>query len=171
MKILPTRNLLFAFLVMLLSCKKEEKKEDNTDYPEFIVFGQFQSENFCNPAFNEACVEIFKLESGRLSEDGLDDQPTVGSAYNGNYSTTLSQTDYSTIEALFKDGIPADLLDRNSGYVGPINSGTSFFWYFEYKTSNTYKYWVIDGSFGAQESPEIQTLINKISQAINIASF
>lgn len=160
--------LLYTLLVVSsMSCKKDEPKEQS-EFPEYVVFGIFFITSGCFD--NEACVEIFRLDASSLREDINDQIPTQDEVYMGNYATLLSNEDKTTIEQLFRTEIPQTLLNRSNGLVGASN-GSSFFYYFEYKTPSKNSYWVIDGSSGPSLGQDMANFINVLNTAINTASF
>lgn len=147
------------FLICFFSsCKKEEEKPDEKEYPEFIIFGSMQN------CIGTGCVRLLKMEPGKLARADNEIGPTGMSPYNGNYSIALSNDKYLQVEPIFKGKIPQELLDMPSGVIG--DASHTDFWYFEYKTQIAYKYWMID----TQAVPSaLAPFINNISLAFNTA--
>ena len=58
----------------------------------------------------------------------------------------------------------------NSGNVGTSPNWNTNFYYFEYKAVTIHKYWIIDGSFDGNLGMILQTFIQKIQDAVNIAT-
>ncbi len=167
MKILSIRSLLIIPFISLLSCKEKEEIKSTEVFPEYIVFGRFQSSG-CGDS--DQCVEIFKMESGSLKEDLKDDIPQTVGPYDGDYSLDLTQSDYDQIGAIFKNKIPDELLQHPSGLVGNPQEWYVNFYYFEYKSATSHGYWVIDGSFDGNLGAVLQLFISDIQNAVNIAS-
>lgn len=154
-------------LLLSLGCNKKDDDGDNIDYPQSIMFGRF----FTPGCFdNEACVEIFRIDSNGLKEDVNDNFPNSSELYNGNFSVSLNQADFNQIELIFRNNIPKELLDSNSGNVGNSPSWNTNFYYFEYKSATIHKHWIIDGSFDGNLGMILQTFAQKIQDAVNIAT-
>lgn len=159
---------LIVLMFALAGCEPEEEEKTSTEvFPEFIVFGRFQSTGCGN---FDSCVELFRMETGSLREDTVDNIPQAGVPYMGNYSLELSASDYNLVQELFKEKIPSELLALPNGLVGTAQPWTTNFYYFEYKTATQHGYWVIDGSFDGNLGAVIQTFISDIQNAVNIAS-
>lgn len=155
-------------LIALSGCEPKEEDMTSTEvFPEYIVFGRFQSAG-CGDF--ESCVELFKMETGSLREDTMDDIPQAAVSYAGNYSLELSASDYSQVQQVFKENIPNELLSRPNGLVGSPQAWNTSFYYFEYKTPTQHGYWVIDGSFDGNLGAVLQTFITDIQNAVNIAT-
>ncbi len=124
------------------SCKVKEEP-DAIDHPEYLVFGFYQSPSNC---FNsELCIELYKIEPLGLFEDVNDNNPDANSFYSGNFQRELSSAKYNNIHDMFKDNIPADLLNMQSGTIGTTQTWSSNF-YFEYKSEKIHKHWIFDGT-------------------------
>jgi hypothetical protein len=150
-----------ALAILFLSCnKKEEPVTDTKEYPEFLVFGFVQSCDFPS----DACKAIFKMEPGRIDRASNLDVPDGSAPYAGHYDQHIPSSKYQQIEPLFKDKIPRELLDMDSGIVG---NESTFYTYFEYKSDRIYKYWLLSNSGGLPLA--IQPFFNTVNQAWNIA--
>lgn len=152
--------IIFMLFNLFCSCKKDKTEKVDGDYVEFIVFGLQQ----CVSHTDETCVEIWKMEPGRIMEAASLEPPVPGAAYNGQYTIQLPAIKYTQIEPLFDGKIPDDLLNRDSGILGET---TGIFWYFEYKKGDVYKYWLINNNFS--ETSSISAFKNVISQAFSTA--
>ena len=159
----------FCLLILLLSlgCNKKENDGDQIDYPQSIIFGRYFSPGCFE---NEVCVEIFNLSASGLYEDTNDNFPNPTEFYNGNYATTLTQTDFNQIELIFRNNIPKELLAMNSGNVGNSPSWNTTFYYFEYKSATIHKHWIMDGSLDGNLGIALQNFVLKMQDAVNIAS-
>jgi hypothetical protein len=149
--------------VLALSCKVKDDDADNTDHPEYLIFGLYQAQSNCFSS--ETCIEIYKIEPLGLFEDSNDNTPEANSFYSGNFQRKLSITGYENIHNIFKDNIPKELLDAPSGSIGSTSNGTTNF-YFEYKSEKIHKHWVLDGS---QQS--IPSELIPFTSALSNASF
>jgi hypothetical protein len=158
----------FATLMILLSCNKDSEVVDDKSYPEYIVFGQFFTPTSCFSS--ESCVEIYKLESGNVWEDVNDFIPEAGTPANCNFSSQLGQDNYVSIEGLFRNGIPKSLTEMESGLIGNPQSGSSQKFYFEYKSKDVYKFWILDPFNSTNVPNEVVDFISKIQQAVFFAN-
>ncbi len=161
--------LLSGLLLFNFSCVKEDENTDDTEYPEFIVFGTFFSVTACSG--NETCIELYKADATGLKEDEIDEAPDGMAAYPGFYSRDLTISSYQNVMDLFEaNPIPSELLELPNGSVGNLNQfGQNF--YLEYKTkSGGYQYWVLGGSFDGSMPQVIQNYLNVLSSATFFAS-
>ena len=91
--------LLSGLLLFNFSCVKEDENTDDTEYPEFIVFGTFFSVTACSG--NETCIELYKADATGLKEDEIVEAPDGMSAYPVFYSLHLSISRYPPVLFLF----------------------------------------------------------------------
>jgi len=135
---MKTTKFLFAFAVlsMLLSaCNKDE----DLPIPEvdYLIFGHFFGE--CQ---GEECVEIFKLEEGKLYEDSNDTYPGSSDFYMASYSE-LPDGIFDQVTGL-EDLFPAGLLNEEGVVIGQPDAGDWGGLYIEYKSGETQKFWLLD---------------------------
>lgn len=151
-----------------ISCNKEEIKKPEVIFPEYILFGQFFSDQNC---FNvEACVEIFKMQSGSLLEDVSEIRPVAGEPYTGNFANTLSRVDYEAVLDVL-DEVPETLLNMESGMYQTDSNGFAMFIFFEYKSPNKHGYWLFNTAELGLLPTDVQQLVARLQSAVNIASF
>lgn len=126
--------IIFASAI-LMSC--EEDNETKPSESEYLIFGHFYG--FCE---GEACIEIYKLENDRLSEDTNDNYPTSTHYYDGNY-TELSDSKFNLVKDL-PDFIPAELLNNNDKIIGGPDAADGGGIYIEYYRDGVKQSWLID---------------------------
>ena len=119
-------------LLLCFSCKKDEPV--GSDY---IVFGHFYGE-----CAGEGCVEIFKVQDGKLFEDSNDIYPDSKHPYIGNYHE-LSDTKYRLVKDLRRD-VPAALLNETAHVIGTPDAGDWGGLYIEINSGSDTRYWLID---------------------------
>ncbi len=136
------------FLTILLlisfatSCTNDKLEDIGAGQLEYIIFGHFYG--FC---VGEACIEIFKLENGRVYEDTLDIYPRFDKPYEGNY-VPLSQTHYNLVKDL-PDLIPAELFLETEIVLGlpDATDGGGFYIEVQYKDDASKSgFWILDQS-------------------------
>jgi hypothetical protein len=161
---------IFFLILGFFSCKKNEVVPmADQDFPEYVVFGQAFSPMNCSGS--EGCIEIFKLESGKLSEDVADFFPEPGVSYPGDFSNALSRDDYEQVLDLLDQQIPQTLLNLESGLLYTNSSGFASYIYFEYKSPKLHKYWVLNNGELGLLPTDVQQFVAKLQSAINVASF
>jgi hypothetical protein len=156
-------------LVSIASCLKVEAPPATGNEPEFIVFGTYTDPGNCFGSIDQ-CVNIYKMDASGLFEDADSNTPNGLQPMNGNYSETRTVNAYQNVSQLFKNNpLPSELLNAPSGKVGTAPTWANNF-YVEYKTSTTYKYWILDGSFDGSLPSAIQNYLSTIQQAVNLAA-
>lgn len=137
MKILVIRKLLgkviaIALLGSSLSCTKNEEVK-----PDFLVFGSFFG--FC---VGEECIEIFRLENGKLIEDTTDQYPSREEFYNGSY-IDLSQEKYNEVKVLLS-AFPRQLMDDDRTQFGCADCADQGGLYIESRIGSRHLFWILD---------------------------
>lgn len=145
-------------LTLTWSCEKPYEKPEG-DFPDSIVFGMDMT--WCN---DETCVEIFRMDTEGASESTSFEHvdPTV--PYDGDFSVQLSPSKYQTLEAMFRDQVPEELLEIPSGLVGTLNNFSNYT-YFEYNDGDVHKWWLIEQNFNAIPS-SLVNFINLVTNAV-----
>ncbi len=161
------KYVLFCSLSVLAGCMPKDEKIDESSFAQSMTFGRFITPGCFD---SELCVEIFNINTEGLREDINDNFPETSGFYNGNFATPLSQSDYTQVELIFRNNIPEELLQRNSGNVGAFPTWNANYYYFEYKSAGIHKFWIIDGSFDGNLGIVLQNFIQKIQDAVVIAS-
>ena len=118
----------------LNSCKTNDLVLSEGDY---LVFGEFHGE--CR---GEGCIEIFRLENGKLFEDTKDIYPNSKSFYVANY-VQLNNEKYEAIKDLITY-FPHDLLNEKSTVIGEPDAGDWGGFYIEYNFNGIHKMWLLD---------------------------
>jgi hypothetical protein len=120
---------------LLTCCKKDENLElSKSDY---IIFGHFYGE-----CAGEWCVEIFKLEQGKLFEDTEDKYPNKNAFYDGNY-VQLSQQKFNDTKDLI-NYFPTDLLNETGTVIGQPDAGDWGGLYVEYNFDGVRQFLLLD---------------------------
>ncbi len=120
-----------SLLLLLFSCDKPEVQ------PDYFIFGHFYG--FCA---GETCIELFKVEGGKLYEDQNDTYPSSQQAYVGNW-VELSDAKYQQVKDLAAK-VPQALLDNPDAIIGMPDYADGGGLYVELKTGNEVDYWLID---------------------------
>jgi len=138
------RNIQISLVILgltltVVSCKKEDDKEGiRLSGSDYLVFGHFYGE--CG---GEQCIETFKLEHDRLSEDDNDTYPPQSLGfYNGHYNE-LGATLYNQVKDIV-DYFPTALLNETETTIGMPDAGDWGGVYIEYKVNGVHKYWLVD---------------------------
>ncbi len=148
---------LFSLVICAISCSKEP--QGNGDY---IIFGHFYGE-----CFGEACIEVFKLDSEKLTEDINDFYPN-SNFYDGAFETPLSQEKFEIAEILWET-FPDNLLNESETTLGQPDAGDWGGLYVEYKKGDVRDFWLIDQT--AENIPSylipFQKRVNDVIREIN----
>ncbi|MFB9863886.1 hypothetical protein [Rufibacter immobilis] len=107
------RFLFLSLLFLSLSaCKNQDKDQDPGPLgADDIVFGHFYG--YC---LGERCVEIFKIQDGKLYEDTKDEYPGSREPYSGAF-VPRSEADYQKVKEIAVN-FPRKLLEESSTVIG-----------------------------------------------------
>ena len=147
--------LLFFSVLALSSCKKKNTNPTSGDY---LIFGHFYG--MC---MGEKCIEIFKLEKGKLFEDTRDQYPNSDGFYQGNY-TLLSNQKFMDAKDLIND-FPADLLQETNTVIGQPDAGDWGGLYVEYNFNGVRKFWLLD-QMKSNVAVKYHEFIDKVNEKI-----
>ena len=100
--------------IIITSC--EEKDCCFGENQEYFIFGHFYGE--CG---GEGCVEIFKIQDGRLYEDSNDTYPYNASPYNGQWNQ-LSNEKYEAVKDIQYE-VPGELFELPTHILGIPDGG------------------------------------------------
>lgn len=117
-----------------VSCVDGEVHTSTLDY---LIFGHFYGE-----CMGDSCVEIFKLEDNRLSEDTKDQYPSSADFYRGTY-VPLSDEQYELARDLNRY-FPHQLLEEEGRVIGQPDAGDWGGLYIEYGYQGERQFWLID---------------------------
>lgn len=120
---------------LLFGCKKD--KNDQMNKAEYLVFGSFYGE-----CIGENCIEIFKLQDGKLWEDTNDTYPGSTGFYSAAY-VQLPDAKYQQVKDL-PSLFPAQLLNETNTVIGTPDAGDWGGYYIEYNRNGIHKFWLID---------------------------
>ena len=132
---------IFCLVVCIeYSCKDEECGDPNGDL-EYFVFGHFYGE--CG---GEGCVEMFKVEDGKLYEDDLDDYPNYTTPIEAHWNE-LPGEKYDEVKNLSAE-VPMELFDETDHVLGFPDGGDWGGIYVEFKYSGNQAsksgFWLLD---------------------------
>ena len=154
--------LVLSLVGLLVGCDDSstdlEKAQNAEDY---LIFGSFAG--FCQ---GEACIEIFKIENGRLYEDGSDNYPSYDRLpYRGEFKL-LPEEKYELVKDL-TDNFPGRLTDEISLVLGMPDAYDQGGIYVEIKRDDTIQYWVLDRD--KENVPEyLHNWIDLINEKVNL---
>ena len=144
-------------------CKDEECGDPNGDL-EYFVFGHFYGE--CG---GEGCVEMIKVENGKLYEDDIDDYPNYTSPIEAHWNE-LSAEKYDEVKNLSAE-VPTELFEETDHVLGIPDGGDWGGIYVEFKYSGVQAsksgFWLLDKN----ESNMIQVyneFVDRIEEKITI---
>lgn len=125
--------------LVIISCDKSaDQLESDKKTEAFLVFGQYAG--FCA---GEGCIEIFKIENGKLYEDINDLYPSAEDPpYPGNYQL-LADEKYELVKELANQ-FPDQLRDEVDLVLGMADTYDQGGLYFEIKDGDKTHYWVLD---------------------------
>jgi hypothetical protein len=133
------------FLLLLTAAVSFPGCEDECDCAgtgnfEYMIFGHFYGE-----CAGEGCVEIFKIENGKLYEDSTDVYPNGTTAYQGQFYA-LPDAKYQLVKDLVDD-FPNELYDETEHVIGMPDAGDWGGIYVEIKHANAPAqsgFWLLD---------------------------
>ena len=159
MKMLFIPVILCATLVVT-SCDKNEGNAECENYNE-IIFGHFYGE-----CAGEGCVEMFRIETNlsTLTEDVNDYYPNGNTFYDGNFLTEHPDSKYEAVKDLM-DYFPDELLAETETVLGQPDAGDWGGIYFEMKTNDVHRYWLLD-QWEGHMAPAYDTFVDKINEKI-----
>ena len=146
----------FFFFTGILSCSEEDPSSDQFDY---LIFGTFYGE-----CIGEECIEIFRIEDGKLFEDLDDRYPDGGSQESGNYME-LSEEKYQEVKNLY-DTIPELLWALTDGTIGCPDCTDGGGVYVEIQRGDENKFWVLDNFLNRIPEP-YHEIVNTIHDSVN----
>lgn len=152
------RNSVFAILIvgigLLASCQKSE--DQIVKNPEdFLVFGRFYGE--CR---GEQCIEIYRLQDGRLYEDRKDQYVSNESFYPGDFQA-LDEDAFLQAKDLW-DAIPQSIYDEDQIRFGCPDCADQGGIYLEIKTGTFHEFWILD-----QNKNEVPTYLHEFMDKVN----
>jgi hypothetical protein len=158
------RTLIFFMITLAVSlaacCDEENNNPVGGD--EFFVFGHFYGE--CG---GEGCVEIFKLEDGKLFEDTLDQYPNSTAPYVGAW-IELPAAKYQDVKDIIEE-IPAALYAESEVVLGQPDGGDWGGIYVQTidPATNTARFWLLDKMETNMEAV-YNEFVNEIEQRIEL---
>ncbi len=158
MKTIKFLFVLIAFTSLWMSCNKTD--DDVLEVDEYLIFGHFYG--FCQ---GETCIEIYKLENGKLYEDSNDDYPGSTDYYNANF-TELSNNIFEEVDGL-QDVFPSGLLNETEVVLGSPDAGDWGGLYIEYNKDGLKDFWLLD-QMKSNVSEEYHDFIDAVNAKIDL---
>jgi hypothetical protein len=149
---------LVLLAIGMLSCGKHDKKVSCSE--DYLIFGHFYG--MC---IGERCVEIFKLDQSKLSEDTNDKYPSFSSFYRGSY-IPLSDKKLSEVRDLV-DYFPSKLLSEPNKVFGTPDASDGGGLYIEYYHNGSRNYWIID-NMKSNTPSYLHNFVDKVQEKIAI---
>ena len=147
-----------ASIFILISCGKDEI--NNSMENNYLIFGHFYGE-----CMGEYCVEIYKLEDGKLYEDSNDSYPSNSIPYAGEF-LELSHDQYNLVKDL-KEHIPGGLTEIEDIIVGCPDCTDGGGIYIEINQNGDVRYWMID-QFLSNIPETIHGLVKAVNTKISL---
>jgi hypothetical protein len=158
------KTLQFAIIIGLMfagltACKKDCNHEPKTLTGDGMIFGRYYGE--CG---GEGCIEMFKIENGKVYEDTEDNYP-----YNQLYSGTYVELDASAYNKVsyMLNAVPTQLYSETDTTIGIPDGGDWGGIYLEVKSGNTHRYWFID-HMTTNLPPYLVPFVSNVDSAITL---
>ena len=153
--------ILLSFVALAACCDEDDNNPVNGD--EFIVFGHFYGE--CG---GEACIEIYKIEDGKLYEDTLDQYPGTDQIYMGSW-IELPASKYDQVKGLRNEVPPALLAEdiRVIGQPDAADGGGIYVQVMVASQSLTEGFWLLDKNENNMNAV-YNDFVNKIEARIQL---
>lgn len=136
---------IYAVVPLLLFCAScsnspspattESLNYKNTN--EYLVFGSYYGE-----CIGDKCVQIFKIEKGRLFADDYHRYPGRTSSYNGDFHELEAQK-YEKVKSLVQS-VPTALVQESNTVLGMPDAYDQGGVYIELQHNGEHKFWMID---------------------------
>lgn len=154
MKRIAYSILLLTIISIFSSCS-----EENMEGPEeYLIFGHFYG--FCA---GDHCIQIYKLENGRLYEDQNKTYPRYDEFYDALF--VVLENNYEQVNDL-KNYFPEQLLNETDTIIGCPDCADGGGLYIEYKTDTIHRYWLIDQDISRVE-PYLYEFMEKVNDKID----
>ncbi len=128
----------YSIIVTVLMMNGCDKAPTSPSQDFYLVFGHFYGE-----CIGETCIEIFKIENGKLYEDTLDYYPGYNNLpHNASY-VQRSNDKYEKVKYI-PDLIPNELYSENAIVIGQPDAGDWGGLYLETNKTGKKEYWLID---------------------------
>lgn len=141
------------------ACKKDCNHKPDNLAGDGMIFGRYYG--MCG---GEGCIEIFKIEDGKVYEDTEDNYP-AGGIYSGTY-VQLNADDYDKV-AYMLNAVPPQLYNETDTTIGIPDGGDWGGIYLEVKSGNTHRYWFID-HMTTNLPPYLQPFVAQVDSAVNL---
>ena len=130
---------------------------------EYVVFGDFYGE-----CLGEGCIDIFKIQDGRVFEDTLDRYPTASRLPHETAFVEISDDPYEALSQIFSE-IPTDLFSEDRTVIGQPDAGDWGGYYLETKLDGQTRYWLID-KMEENLPSDLRPFAMELDEAISLAS-
>lgn len=148
-------SMLALIACVFVSCDKtEDPPVNNPD--DFFVFGRFYGE-----CLGEECIEIFKLQDGKLFEDRNDQYVSNESFYVADFQA-LDDSKYEAVKDLWSF-IPGAIYEEDQVRFGCPDCADQGGLYLEIRTGAFHEYWILD-----QNKNEVPQYLHSLMDAVNL---
>ncbi len=150
--------ILFVVCVALftISCEKEQRCG--------FTSTQFSFGHFYGKCGGEECIEIFRIENGKLLEDTNDRYPGSDDFYKGQFSTILPQEKYDLVKDL-ESFFPQELLNESETVIGQPDAGDWGGIYIEVTNGTLHRFWLLD-QMDSNMPAEYNSFVDRINEKI-----
>jgi hypothetical protein len=132
--------IIMALFALAITACEDEKCGDTHDGEEYFIFGHFYGE--CG---GEGCVEMYKLEDGKLYEDDLDHYPDHTTPIEAHWNE-LSKEKYEAVKDI-EAQLPQELYGEAQHVLGIPDGGDWGGIYVEVKDNDSTHqsgFWLLD---------------------------
>lgn len=153
---------LFVLFIGLSSCEDECNCAGQGEF-EYMLFGHFYG--YCQ---GENCIEIFKIEDGKLYEDISDAYPNDHEPYQGDF-VPLPSDKYELVKDLMQD-FPDELYSETAHTIGMPDAGDWGGVYVEVKHRDAPAlsgYWLLD-QFDDNMPEVYNVFVDRINEKIHL---
>lgn len=130
---------------------------------DYVVFGDFFGE-----CIGEGCIDIFKIQDGRVFSDTLDRYPSASKLPHQTAYVEISNDSYEALEDILSR-IPEELYVEDRTVIGQPDAGDWGGYYLEIKIDDETRYWLIDKMEDNLPS-YLHAFVEQLDEAIEIAS-
>ncbi|MFC2085823.1 hypothetical protein ACFLRO_01280 [Bacteroidota bacterium] len=129
---------------------------------EHVVFGDFYGE-----CLGEGCIDIFKIQDGRVFADTLDRYPSASMLPHETAWVEISDDSFTSLCQIFSE-IPTDLFLEEEIVIGQPDAGDWGGFYLETRLDDETRYWLIDKLEGNLPS-YLRPFAERLDEAIRLA--
>jgi hypothetical protein len=146
-----------SIFLLSTSCSDDEEVMKTSEY---LVFGHFYG--FC---MGESCVQIYKLENGKLYRDSKKEYPRYDEFYEGSY-VAMDKSDYDQVKDL-TEIFPVQLLVAQDTVFGCPDCADQGGLYIEYKSDDMHRFWMVD-QFNGNVPVYLHEFMEEVNEKIDL---